>query len=229
MIASVSSKTCTMGQPGIPYASNTPEKNDTLANIAAHISRLDTKIAALAKEKSDLEHARAYILSFTISHESRSSSHNRVFSAHYSAFLQMHSTASTIRNPSSSLRHQAILQHTRRHERSSTSPPSSGPLSSETFEAAYTPKCIDAGINNGNNPVEAVSLVPSVEVPPALPTHKSTSLVESFISSTSDTSVDSNGGNGQGTHWARKKNAKRKLQDNAVKARAARWREMSDY
>lgn len=93
-----------MGQHRIPHNPKASEKEAILTNLDAQISRLDSKIAALTKEKSTLEHTRAYILPNTVSNESKSSLHNGAFSAHYSAapqnaFNSINSKESTVQPP----------------------------------------------------------------------------------------------------------------------------------
>ncbi|KAH7081529.1 hypothetical protein BKA63DRAFT_210729 [Paraphoma chrysanthemicola] len=184
--------------------SNSPSPNTLLASLDDQIRRLDLKIASLMNSKHVLEQVRAFISFHTTNNPTQpptpnSDTHTRQYTP--------------TRRPPTNLRREAIVRSASRREHSISPRRTAGLLASEDFEAAFESdeRVTWDGYGDARMCVEAETFLSfpvgegasgsSASVPPPL---------------------RSNAVGAVGTRG--KRAAKRKLQENAAKAREAKRR-----
>jgi hypothetical protein len=212
-----------MGQRQLPYQPPSPEQHTILAGLNAQISNLDTQIAALLSSKNVLEQAHDYILSTSTNNAQHTNGLASPSSG--SPMAQQYSLpfVPTKKSPSS-LRQQAIIRNALEKDRSPTPQAGSGLLSSDEFEAAFGGGEDERdGRVDGNGDVRM-----SVEEESTTTTTRSTRSMTSTSAESPASETDTSSGNGQGAHWEAKRATKRKLQENAAKAREARRRKLDE-
>jgi hypothetical protein len=137
----------------------------------------------------------------------------------------------------SSLRQQAIVRNALERDKSPTPPAGSGLLSSDEFEVAFGDGRDDdddgKGGGNGNNDRNGdVRMFVDEETTTTTNTRSTRSMTTASDSSSRNVSpaseTSNSSGNGQEVHWEAKRATKRKLQENALKAREARRRKLDE-
>jgi hypothetical protein len=225
-----------MGQRQKQPRSSDAEIKQVLVGLDTQISHLDTQIAAFVSSKNDLEQARDYILSLPTNNPQHTNG-----SAGPSSGLPMAQQSSLPFLPAkkapSSLRQQAMIRNALERDKSPTPPAGSVLLSSDEFEAAFGDGRGDVddgkgggnGINDRNGDVRMSVEEETTTTTNTRFTRSMTTVSDSSsrnVSPASETNTSS--ANGQGAHWEAKRATKRKLQENASKAREARRRKLGE-
>jgi hypothetical protein len=206
------------------------DRKAVLISLDTQISHLDTKIAALVSSKNVLEQARDYILSISTNNLQYTNGITVPASGPSMALSLFLPTKKTL----SSLRRQAMIRNALGRDKSPTLPNDSGLLSSDGFEAAFgNGEEMEDGNENGGGKTDNngdVRTSVEEETTTAISTRSTRSTTTASASTShnaspaSDTCTSST--DGQGAHWEAKRATKRKLQNNAAKAREARRRKL---
>ncbi|KAI4613918.1 hypothetical protein J4E80_006606 [Alternaria sp. BMP 0032] len=236
-----------MGQQQEQKENQRTERQDVLSGLDVKIGGLDVAIASLMAEQHTLKRAREYVLS-TPDATSKSSGGNAT-SAYPGLKVPMRPTYPLpfhqARKAQSCLRQEVLIRDAMEREKSSSPPGSVGLLSSAEFESSFPAHnlpngneesdCSGSGADFGGKDdvrpsIERISSSTagnhSVLSPTTTATPASRSSAPSPVSKTS--APGSKSRNGQGAHWQAKRVTKRKLQENAAKARAARMRKLKE-
>ena len=236
-----------MGQQQKHEETHHTERNAVLSGLDAKIDDLDITIASLMAEQHTLKRAREYVLS---THKTASDiSDDTNAPANRASKLSKGPTyprpSLTTMKARSSLRQEVLIRNAMEREKSSSPPGSVGLLSSDEFEASFPDHNVHGGnkdskyIGGGADNGVGDDVRPSVEriSSSTVENHSASSpiITANPISRSNTPSPDSEAGaskpsarNRQGSHWQAKRVAKRKLQENAAKAREVRRRKHHD-
>jgi len=236
-----------MGQQQKQSETHHTERQAVLSGLEAKIDGLDVAIGSLMTEQQTLKRARDYVLT---THDVATDGQDVNDSpANTGPKLLMRPT-----NPSpilqrrkapSCLRQEVLIRNAIDREKSSSPPGSVGLLSSDEFEASFPDHNVHGGNKDGNRIGSGADngvgddVRPSVEriSSSTVENHSASSpiITANPISRSNTPSPDSEAGaskpsarNRQGSHWQAKRVAKRKLQENAAKAREVRRRKHHD-
>jgi len=236
-----------MGQQKKHKEPHHTERKAALTGLGAKINSLDVAIACLMAEQHILKRARDYILS---THDIAIGSPNDNNASSTSALkismrLTYPSPCRHAKNALSRLRQEVLIRNAMEREKSSSPPESRGLLSSHEFEASFPDHNVPD--SNGDSNADGCGahiggggdVRPSVErISSSKPESHSaaSSITPAHAISRSNTPYPTSeitplmpsAWNGQGAHWQAKRVTKRKLQDNAAKAREVRRRKFND-
>lgn len=236
-----------MGQQQKQNETHHTERRAVLSGLDAKINGFDVAIAGLMAEQHTLNRTRQYVLSTHDTASGCSGDHNAP--AHLAHKLSMRPTYPLLSHQSrktpSCLRQEVLIRNAMEREKSSSPPDSRGLLSSAEFEAAFGPHNMPSGNNenddggpgtdNGGGDDVMLSIErtsSSVAENHSAPSSATTvnaisrSNTPSPVSETS--ALDPSSCNSQGAHWQAERAAKRKLQENAAKAREVRRKKMKE-
>ena len=234
-----------MGQQQKHEETHHTERNAVLSGLDAKIDDLDITIASLMAEQHTLKRAREYVLS---THKTASDiSDDTNAPANRASKLSKGPTyprpSLTTKKARSSLRQEVLIRNAMEREKSSSPPGSVGLLSSDEFEASFPDHNVHGGnkdskyIGGGADNGVGDDVRPSVErmsslTPENHSAHLSITTTNAFSRSSTPSpdsetiALDPPARHGQGAHWQAKRVTKRKRQENAAKARAARRKRM---
>ena len=236
-----------MGQRQKQNETHHTERQAVLSGLDAKIDDLDVAIARTVAEQHTLKRAREYVLS---THDKASgTSNDNTAPANPSLKLPLRPTypsrSFTAKKARSCLRQEVLIRNAMDREKSSSPPGSVGLLSSDEFEASFPNRDVSSGNDNsnaggcgGDNGV-GDDVRPSIErmSSSTAKNHSTLSFVttanaisrSNTPSPVSETSASRPSARiGQGSHWHAKRVTKRKLQENAAKARAMRKRKLTE-
>ncbi|KAI4705115.1 hypothetical protein J4E89_009409 [Alternaria sp. Ai002NY15] len=235
-----------MGQQQKECESHHNERQAVLSDLDVKIDSLDIAIASLMAEQHTLKRVREYVLS---AHDKAPITPNgNNAPPHLAHKLPMRPTYPSPFHPArkarSCLRQEVLIRNAMDREKSSSPPGSVGLLSSDEFEASFPEHDAPSGNDDSNADGCGGDIHTRGDVRPSVE-GKSSSTAENHsapssvttanaISRSNTPSPDSEAGasnpstrNGQGAHWQTKRVAKRKLQENAAKAREVRRRKLA--
>ena len=223
------------------------ERQAVLSGLDAKIDGFDVAIAGLIAEKHALERARKYIVA---THDATAGgSHDNTALTDPSLKLHMRPTYPSLfhqaRKARSCLRQDVLIRNAMDREKSSSPPGSVGLLSSDEFEASFPNHNMPSGNDDGNGggrgadngvgddvrpSVERMSSSTAENYSARSPTTTSNALSRSTTPSPfiEIRALSTPSRNGQGAHWQAKRVTKRKLQENAAKAREVRRRRLNE-
>ena len=234
-----------MGQQQKQTETHNNERQTVLAGLDAKINGLDVAIASLMAEQHTMKRIRAYVLSTR--DKATDKADGNIAPADSVSKLAMKPTypSSFIRRRKapSCLRQEVLIRNAMDREKSSSPPGSVGLLSSDDFEASFPDNTVPS--DNDNNNADGCGadngvgddVRPSVErissstaenhsapspILPANPISRSSTASPDSEPSASKPSAR----NVRGSHWQAKRVTKRKLQENAAKAREVRRRKL---
>jgi hypothetical protein len=216
------------------------ERQAMLSGLDAEIDRLDSTITSPVAERKTLERARRYILSRN--NTTTSGTEDDIAQTASAPNPHMKPTYPSpslpARKAPSGLRQQVLIRNAMERGNSLSPPCSAGLLSSDEFETAFRD---DSFNSSGNGEGGNQNIKTSVEYAPCSAAENHSASSSTTTTTTTETvshdktlpvsettPLDPPMRSGQGAHRQAKRATKRRLQDNAAKARDARRRKLDE-